>query len=183
MNDLEITQAVSRVLSKYTTTPVPPQAENVRQPAPAAVAQDASIEAIVASIMADRQAEPAGETAAGDGVFASMDEAIAAARQAGTQYRHCSMQDRARFVDGIRQLFLQQPVLETLSRMAVEETGMGNYADKLVKNRVAAQKTPGVEDLTTCAISGDCGLTLVEHFRLWGDRFNYPDDQPDRNHH
>jgi propionaldehyde dehydrogenase len=69
-----------------------------------------------------------------------MDAAITAAQQAYIQYRHCSMQDRARFVDGIRQFFLQEEILHALSTMAVEETGMGNYADKMVKNRVAAQK-------------------------------------------
>ncbi|MCV5785483.1 aldehyde dehydrogenase EutE, partial [Escherichia coli] len=40
---------------------------------------------------------------------------------------------------------------------------MGNYEDKLIKNRVAALKTPGIEDLTTSAVSGDGGLTLIEY--------------------
>lgn len=153
MNDVEISQAVSRVLSKYTKTA--PQAPE--QPADA-------VEAIVASILAER-ARPAQApvSASGDGAFATMDEAISAAQQAQVQYRHCSMQDRKSFVDGIRQLFLKEEVLQAISRMAVDETGMGNYADKLIKNRVAAQKTPGVEDLTTGALSGDGGLTLMEY--------------------
>ncbi len=33
---------------------------------------------------------------------------------------------------------------ESLSQDAVRETGLGNVADKMVKNRVAALKTPGV---------------------------------------
>ncbi|WP_130943315.1 aldehyde dehydrogenase family protein, partial [Klebsiella quasipneumoniae] len=121
-----------------------------------------SIDAIVASVLASQTAT-AVDGSAGDGVFATMDAAIAAAQQAYIQYRHCSMQDRARFVEGIRQFFLQEKILHTLSTMAVEETGMGNYADKMVKNRVAAQKTPGVEDLITAATSGDGGLTLTEY--------------------
>ncbi|MDX5630831.1 MULTISPECIES: aldehyde dehydrogenase family protein [unclassified Brenneria] len=158
MNDLEISQAVSRVLSKYTKTA--PQA-----PAPSApVAEHVNLEAIVASVLANRaRPEPLDAGTSDDGAFATMDEAIAAAQQAQIQYRHCSMQDRAGFVDGIRKLFLQDDVLQAISRMAVEETGMGNYADKLVKNRVAALKTPGVEDLTTGALSGDNGLTLTEY--------------------
>ncbi len=162
MNDLEISQAVSRVLSKYTKTA--PEAPVQSAPTEAPVADRNNIEAIVASVLASRtDAAPATETTSGAGAFATMDEAIAAAQHAQIQYRHCSMQDRASFVDGIRQLFLQEEVLQAISRMAVEETGMGNYADKLVKNRVAAKKTPGVEDLTTGALSGDGGLTLTEY--------------------
>ncbi|MCM1441835.1 MAG: aldehyde dehydrogenase EutE, partial [Roseburia sp.] len=53
--------------------------------------------------------------------------------------------------------------LDYISRLAVEETGMGAYEYKLVKNRLAATKTPGIEDLTTDAMTGDDGLTLVEY--------------------
>ncbi|ACX89823.1 aldehyde dehydrogenase EutE [Pectobacterium parmentieri] len=162
MNDLEITQAVSRALSKYTKTT--PEAQEHSGPSATPAPDRDNIEAIVASALARRAgAEPAADQTSGNGAFATMDEAIAAAQHAQIQYRHCSMQDRTRFVDGIRQLFLQEEVLQAISRMAVEETGMGNYADKLVKNRVAAQKTPGVEDLATSALSGDGGLTLMEY--------------------
>jgi propionaldehyde dehydrogenase len=168
MNDDEITQAVSRVLSKYTKNTPEAPVQNVT--VPASQPDRASIEAIVASVLASRTtAAPAPVTApapapvSGEGAFATMDEAIAAAQQAQIQYRHCSMQERARFVDGIRQVFLQEEILQQLSSMAVEETGMGNYADKLLKNRVAAQKTPGVEDLITGAMSGDSGLTITEY--------------------
>ncbi|MFZ2611113.1 MAG: aldehyde dehydrogenase EutE, partial [Raoultella planticola] len=160
MNDLDITQAVSRVLSKYTKTTAP--APEQHAPAAATPLDRGSIDAIVASILASQAGAATAAPVdgnAGDGVFATMDAAITAAQQAYIQYRHCSMQDRARFVDGIRQFFLQEEILHALSTMAVEETGMGNYADKMVKNRVAAQKTPGVEDLITAAISGDGGLT------------------------
>jgi propionaldehyde dehydrogenase len=163
MNDLEIARAVSSVLSKYTKTA--PEAQGHEASSAAAPAHDRdNIEAIVAKVLASRAGvAAAADHPCGDGAFATMDEAIAAAQQAQIQYRHCSMQDRASFVDGIRQLFLQDEVLQTISRMAVEETGMGNYADKLVKNRVAAQKTPGTEDLATGALSGDGGLTLTEY--------------------
>ncbi|NMP28990.1 aldehyde dehydrogenase EutE [Rahnella sp. SAP-1] len=163
MNDLEISQAVSRVLSKYTKTA--PQAAVQSAPEPVVLPKQDSIEAIVASVLAGRvnQQRPDTSPSAGEGAFATMDEAITAAQQAQIQYRHCSMQDRASFVEGIRKLFLQEEVLQAISRMAVEETGMGNCVDKLVKNRVAAQKTPGVEDLATGALSGDGGLTLTEY--------------------
>jgi len=46
--------------------------------------------------------------------------------------------------------------------MGVEETGMGNVGHKILKHRLVAEKTPGTEDITTTAWSGDRGLTLVE---------------------
>ncbi|MDR3438608.1 aldehyde dehydrogenase EutE [Telmatospirillum sp.] len=101
-------------------------------------------------------------SAAGDGIFDSMDDAVEAAVLAQRQYQLCSMADRQRFVDGIREVILQQDNLEKISRMSVDETGMGYYEHKLIKNRLAAEKTPGIEDLATEAISGDNGLTLVE---------------------
>lgn len=171
MNDIEIAQAVSNVLSRFTKTTSDTAPEAVSEIAQATGGD--TLDAIVARALA--QAPPkAPATAvqspaceAGNGAFASMDEAIAAAVLSQVQYRHCSMQDRATFVQGIRDVFLQDAVLQDITRMAVEETGMGNYADKLTKNRVAAQKTPGLEDLVTGALSGDSGLTLTE-FSAYG---------------
>ncbi|MEZ2577837.1 aldehyde dehydrogenase family protein [Buttiauxella ferragutiae] len=163
MNDNDIAQAVSNVLSKYTkTTPdVAPQAK----PAATTGQESDPLDAIIAKALAQQPAisvvrEP---MTAGSGTFATMDEAIAAAVVAQVQYRHCSMHDRANFIQGIREVFLQDDILRAISRMAVEETGMGNIEDKFTKNRLAALKTPGLEDLTTGALSGDNGLTLTEY--------------------
>jgi propionaldehyde dehydrogenase len=51
---------------------------------------------------------------------------------------------------------------ESLSRDAVAETGLGNVRDKQVKNALAAEKTPGVEDVGPSAFSDEHGLTLTE---------------------
>jgi propionaldehyde dehydrogenase len=164
MNDIEIAQAVSNVLSRYTKIAPQPASAQV-----AAVPNNDSLDVIVARALAQTSvAVPQMMTFdAGNGAFDSMDDAISAAVLAQVQYRHCSMQDRATFIQGIRDVFLQESTLQEISRLAVEETGMGNYADKLTKNRVAAQKTPGLEDLTTGALSGDNGLTLTE-FSAYG---------------
>ena len=97
------------------------------------------------------------------GVFESMDEAVEAAAAAQKKYLNCTMHDRAAYVQAIRDVVLDQENLSYLSRQSVEETEMGNYEHKLIKNRLAATKTPGIEDLTTEAMSGDDGLTLVEY--------------------
>lgn len=52
--------------------------------------------------------------------------------------------------------------INLLSKMAVEETGMGRYEDKIKKNLLVVEKTPGVEDLKSEVFSGDDGLTLLE---------------------
>ena len=91
------------------------------------------------------------------GVFESMDEAVEAAAAAQKKYLNCTMHDRAAYVQAIRDVVLDQENLSYLSRQSVEETEMGNYEHKLIKNRLAATKTPGIEDLTTEAMSGDDG--------------------------
>jgi acyl-CoA reductase-like NAD-dependent aldehyde dehydrogenase len=51
--------------------------------------------------------------------------------------------------------------------MAVRETGMGRVEDKIRKNLLVGERTPGVEFLETDALSGDHGLT-IEEFAPWG---------------
>ncbi|NLY46318.1 MAG: aldehyde dehydrogenase EutE [Tissierella sp.] len=96
------------------------------------------------------------------GIFNTMDEAIEAAYIAQRQYLKCSISDRERYIKAIRNVILKEENLERLSRVTVEETEMGVYEHKYIKNKLAAEKTPGTEDLVTEAMAGDDGLTLVE---------------------
>lgn len=97
------------------------------------------------------------------GVFDSMDDAIKAAEKAQAEYLFCPMQDRQRYVQTIRDAVTDETALNIISVMGVEETGMGNVHDKLIKNRAAAENSPGIEDLPTEALSGDKGLTITEY--------------------
>lgn len=54
------------------------------------------------------------------------------------------------------------PEIESIAARAVAETGMGNVADKILKNTLAIEKTPYVEDLYTEVATGDNGMTLYE---------------------
>ena len=124
------------------------------------------VESIVKKVLSQLDAPQTQECCAcgGEwGVFKSMDEAVNAAVIAQQEYLGRSMHDRAKYVQAIRDVVLDQENLEYISRKAVEETGMGGYEYTLVKNRLAATKTPGIEDLTTDAMTGDDGLTLVEY--------------------
>ena len=49
-----------------------------------------------------------------------------------------------------------------MAEKTVAETKMGRIKDKILKNKLAIEKTPGVEDLGTEVFTGDDGLTLVE---------------------
>ncbi|SDB23231.1 aldehyde dehydrogenase family protein [Eubacterium oxidoreducens] len=97
------------------------------------------------------------------GVFDTMDGAIEASVIAQRQLLRSSMEERKIYVDAIRQAVLNRENLEMISLLSVEETQIGKYEHKIIKNRLAAQKTPGIEDLITEAQSGDNGLTLIEY--------------------
>ena len=112
----------------------------------------------------DGDSSPCTETSGGNGGSCeNRDDAVEAAACAQRQYLNCTMHDRAAYVQAIRDVVLNQENLEYISRQSVEETEMGNFEHKMIKNRLAATKTPGIEDLTTDAMTGDDGLTLVEY--------------------
>lgn len=96
------------------------------------------------------------------GVFENMNDAIEAAHVAQLEYMDCTMSQREKYIKAIREVILKKENLELISRLSVEETGMGNYEHKLIKNRLVIEKTPGTEDLVTEAMAGDNGLTLIE---------------------
>ena len=95
-----------------------------------------------------------------NGIFPTMEQAIAAAKESQLTMRNMSMDRREKIIANIRAATIENA--ETLARMAVEETGMGNLGHKILKHKLVAEKTPGTEDITTRAWSGDRGLTLLE---------------------
>lgn len=94
------------------------------------------------------------------GVFQDMNEAIEAAKKSQKIVRRLSMDQREKIISVIRRKTREEA--ETFARMGVEETGMGNVGDKILKHHLVAEKVPGTEDIKTEALSGDRGLTLVE---------------------
>ena len=97
--------------------------------------------------------------AIGDGVFASLDEAVAAATAAFRSTR-LELDQRKVIIDAVRRAAVEQA--EPMARMAVEETGLGRIDDKTVKNRLVATKAPGPEDLEVQAVSGARGMMITE---------------------
>jgi aldehyde dehydrogenase len=95
-----------------------------------------------------------------NGVYADADEAAKAARRGFEQNERTPLATRAKMIAAMRKVVLANN--EALSRYAVEESGLGRYEDKLEKNRLVAEKTPGHEILRPVAFTGDDGLMLTE---------------------
>ena len=94
------------------------------------------------------------------GVYDKMEDAIAASARAQKEIRRMPLEFREKIIANIRKLTMEN--LQKLAEMGVAETGMGNIGHKIIKHQLVAEKTPGTEDFSTIAWSGDRGLTLVE---------------------
>jgi acyl-CoA reductase-like NAD-dependent aldehyde dehydrogenase len=97
----------------------------------------------------------------GEGVFASVDDAVAAARRAFEELDGMSLEGRQKIIASIRESMLEHA--DELARHAHRETGLGRPEHKLIKNRLVTRKTSGTETLTPQAVTGDNGLTLTEY--------------------
>ena len=97
---------------------------------------------------------------AGLGLFATADDAVAAADLAQKTLIAGTLALRRLIIEAIRQTTRDHA--EAFSRMALEETGMGRFDDKVKKHFLAADTTPGVEDLQSVSWTGDHGLTVEE---------------------
>lgn len=94
------------------------------------------------------------------GVFDDLDQAVSAAKKAYEEFKSYKLEDRNKIISSIRNACRKH--VEILSRMAVEETTFGRYEDKIKKNHLVINKTPGTEDLISKSQSGDDGLVLWE---------------------
>ena len=116
------------------------------------------VQDIVQEVMAKMQISSG--VSGNHGVFQDMNEAIAAAKKAQKIIGKMPMDHREKILSSIRGKIKENA--EILARMGVQETGMGNVGHKILKHQLVAEKTPGTEDITTTAWSGDRGLTLIE---------------------
>lgn len=140
---------------------------------------DARIDSIVEQVMSElRQGErvrhgpvpetksiakapgPAPSLKHAENLFPDVETAVNVARQAFIQLGNLPLEIREQMVSHMRRIIRENA--QILARMAWEETGMGRYEDKVQKNLLNANKTPGTEILSTIAWSGDGGLTIVE---------------------
>lgn len=145
--DAIVESVVLKLTGKKTDIPLPRE-----KPAPAGLKKEAG-----AAKPGSVEAPDAGEAV---GCFADMEDAIRAATTAFKEFKSISIDKRKKMIASIRE-FCGAKVHE-LARIAVDETGYGRYEDKVKKNILAIEKTPGYEDLEPHVYTGDYGLTLLE---------------------
>lgn len=104
------------------------------------------------------------ESAIREGVFDTVDQAAEAAVAAQRALAALPLEARKAVLAGMRRRFQQE--VPFLAELAVAETGLGRVQDKIAKNHLAVEKTPGVEDVHPEAFTGDHGLTVVERAPL-----------------
>jgi propionaldehyde dehydrogenase len=96
-----------------------------------------------------------------NGVYDTVDEAVENAVESQKKLSAMSLEVRDKMIAGMRKSALDNN--EMLSKLAVRETKLGRYEDKIKENILCATKTPGTEDIQPFAKSGDNGLMLLEY--------------------
>lgn len=96
-----------------------------------------------------------------DGLYDTVDDAVASAVEAQRRLIAMTLETRRAIIEAIR--VAVQANNETMSSLAVRETKLGRYEDKLRENVLCATRTPGPEDIAPLAVSGDGGLMLLEY--------------------
>ena len=97
----------------------------------------------------------------GEGVFATVDDAVEAAAVAFRELVGMSLEGRQKIIASIRESMHEHA--EELAQHAQRETGLGRVEHKLIKNQLVTRKTSGTEVLIPHAVTGDNGLTLTEY--------------------
>ena len=124
------------------------------------------IERIVREVVQELQAQSAnvGRVAAKEdtlGVFSDVNAAVQAASVAFREARQLSLNQRETIIRHMRAA--SRSYARVLAQEAVAETGLGRVEDKVEKNLLVADKTPGTESLQPVAWTGDHGLALADH--------------------
>ncbi len=112
------------------------------------------------SMQADAELAQATQVELGDGIHATVDDAVAAATRAFGAFGGAGLERRKTVIEAVRTAMLG--AAEQLARLAHSETGIGRYDDKIIKNRLVTTKAPGPEDLEVQAVSGDNGMMVTE---------------------
>ena len=97
----------------------------------------------------------------GEGIFATIDEAVDAAEHAQRTYAAAGTDLHEAVIASIRKAMLESA--EYLAEAAHAETGLGRAEDKVRKNILVTTRTPGPEDLEPLIETGSAGMMVTEH--------------------
>ena len=121
------------------------------------------IESIVGEVLQRLEATGRGSDSPGMtplGIHRDLDSAVAGARASFEAFDQVPLSVRAAAIAAIRETLAAN--YQVLAELAVSETGLGRVDDKIRKNRLVTERTPGTEDLEPETWTGDHGLTLLE---------------------
>jgi propionaldehyde dehydrogenase len=116
---------------------------------------------IVSEVVKSLGTADLGAGPAGGPVFEAVDDAVNAAEKAQPVFQELGLGARGKIVEAMRAA--SRANARRWAELAVAETGMGRVEDKVLKNQISADGTPGVEDLRSVSYTGDKGMTLVEY--------------------
>ena len=119
------------------------------------------IAGLIQKVLEELAAPSVGKAEGANGLYPTVNDAVEAGLAAQKKLIAMSLERRRDIIASIRNSVLNRN--EELSAMAVEETHLGRYEDKVRENILCATKTPGVEDIEPRALSGDNGLMLLEY--------------------
>ncbi len=127
----------------------------------------ALLESIIQEVLQRLNAPPPAEppNPEGPGLFHELDAACEAAGRAFREFQEIPLEKRREIISAMRAAARAE--IAEVSRLAVAETRLGRADDKVRKNLLVTEKTPGIEILEAWAVSGDHGLTLQE-LAPWG---------------
>ena len=95
------------------------------------------------------------------GVFSTIDGAVKAAHEAQKAWIGMRLENRRKIISKIRSALREAN--DWMSKEAQSETGLGRSEDKIKKNLLVIDKTPGIEILDSHVQTGDDGLVLTEY--------------------
>ncbi|MEN4011924.1 MAG: aldehyde dehydrogenase EutE [Bellilinea sp.] len=122
--------------------------------------QEDQLDKIVQAVMFELREKAMPRSVQFRGIFPSPSQAVEAALISFQKFRRISIAQRKAIIQAVREKIIENA--QSLAQMAVEETHIGRVSDKVLKNLLVAEKTPGIEILQDSAYVGDNGLTLEE---------------------
>lgn len=96
----------------------------------------------------------------GNGIFEKIGDAINAAKDAQPKLVDLGREARFRIIENIRKRCLENA--EKFARLTIDETKIGRYEDKITKNEVAINFSPGPEDLDIRTYSDEVSTIIID---------------------
>ena len=95
-----------------------------------------------------------------NGIFEGVKDAVSAAKDAQPRLVELGREARFKIIANIKKRCLENA--EKFARLTIDETGIGVYEDKIIKNQVAVNFSPGPEDLDITTYSNEVSTISID---------------------